>query len=118
MVNLFSISIGDQFWLKGNAAGGAGIKTANKCYQTIQGFISCILPNIYVFAGIILFILLLVGGIGIIKSANGGSEEDLKKGQQAITSALIGFLLIFASYWIIQLIQIISGVKIFNQVGL
>ncbi|MFH1840548.1 MAG: hypothetical protein ABH807_00080 [Candidatus Shapirobacteria bacterium] len=114
---MLAVNIGENFWLNLNpAGGGVGItQQPQGCFDSIGNLISCILPNIYVFAGIILFILMIIGGIGVIKSANGGSEEDLKKGQQAITSALQGFLIIFVSYWIIQLVQIITGLQIFNN---
>ena len=49
--------------------------------------------------------------------AKGGITVDPKKlsqGQKAITSAVIGFLIIFASYWIIKLVEVITGLNIFN----
>jgi hypothetical protein len=133
-MSLWAVNIGQNFWLNkpgvgitqqaqqcvwlplppGHPGVPAGVPICKDCFASIGDLISCILPNIYVFAGVILFVLMIVGGIGVIKSANGGNEEDLKKGQQAITSALIGFLLIFVSYWIIQLVQIITGVQIFT----
>jgi hypothetical protein len=71
-----------------------------------------------VVSGVIFFVLMIIGGIGVIRGAGSGNEEDLKKGQKAITSALLGFLIIFVSYWIIQLVQIITGTEIFNNPSL
>ena len=99
--------IGDEFWLKPNQS--IGSKTV---FQTLNSFVSAVLPNIYIIAGIILFIYLLIGGIGFIKSAGQENTEGLKKAQQTITTALVGFLIIFASYWIIQLIEIVTGLNI------
>jgi hypothetical protein len=48
-----------------------------------------------------------------ISSAGKGESESTKKGSQAIAAALIGFLIIFASYWIIQLVETITGLTIF-----
>lgn len=135
---LWLVNIGEQFWLNPKGGGGGvgiaqqaqvcvpvprvpavvGAKICKSCFDSIGNLISCVLPNIYIFAGVILFVLMIVGGIGIIKSAHGGNEEGLKKGQQAVTSALIGFLLIFVSYWIIQLVQIITGTQVFNNLTL
>ena len=42
------------------------------------------------------------------------NPEKAKKGKQAITAALIGFMIIFCSYWIIKIIEIITGVSILN----
>jgi len=72
--------------------------------------LSKILPNVYIITGLILFFFLLMGGFTIITSA--GSPEKKQEGQKTITNALIGFLIIFASYWIIQIIQVITGVPI------
>jgi len=107
---LAKVNIGEEFWLKKNS--GIGDKPA---YQSIGSFISAILPNIYVIAGVILFLLMVFGGFTYIKSAGSSDEEGVKKGQQAITAALVGFLIIFASYWIIQLIEIITGIQIFGS---
>jgi len=109
-VNQLAFNIGDEFWLKPNKA-----ITGVPAYQSFGGFISAVLPNVYVIAGIILFVLLLAGGIMVISSAGKGESDSTKKGSQAITAALLGFLIIFASYWIIQLIEILTGVNIFQS---
>lgn len=114
MKQLAQVNIGDEFWLK--ATPGTGI-AHNSAYQSLGGFISAVLPNVYVIAGIILFILLLGGGIMIIASAGKGESDSTKKGSQAITAALIGFLIIFASYWIIQIVEVITGIDIFKFTG-
>lgn len=76
---------------------------------SITGFISQVLPNVYVIAGVILFFLLVGGGLVFIISAGQENPEGAAKGKQAITAALMGFLIIFASYWIMQIIQVITG---------
>lgn len=73
-------------------------------------WISEILPNVFVVASLILFAYLVFGGFIIITSA--GSSDQVQKGQQAVTNAIIGFIIIFASYWIIQIIQVLTGVPI------
>jgi hypothetical protein len=77
---------------------------------TLGGIISNILPNIYILAGIILFFLLVAGGLMFLISAGQENPEGAAKGGQAVTAALIGFLIIFASYWIIQIIKVITGI--------
>ena len=106
----YMIDLGQNFWLKDKTPIGQ-----SSTYQSLGAFISAVLPNVYVVAGIILFFLMIFGGITYIKNAGSGDEEGIKKGQQALTAALIGFLIIFLSYWIIQLIEIITGLKIFGS---
>ena len=80
-----------------------------------QGFlnwISLILPNIFILAAFILFLYLFFGGFLII--TGGDNEKQIDSGKQALTNAIIGFGIIFASYWIIQIIQIMTGIPILN----
>jgi len=81
-------------------------------------FISRILPNIYVIAGVILFFLLIGGGLMFIISSGQQNPEGASKGMQAVTAALLGFLIIFASYWIMQIIQFITGINLGFNLGL
>lgn len=104
-----ALEIGKEFWLKPKA----GI-TGTPAYQSLGGFISAVLPNVYIIAGVILFVLLIIGGITTIAGAGKGDQEATKKGQKAITAALLGFLIIFASYWIIQIIEVVTGIEIFK----
>jgi hypothetical protein len=103
------VDIGKEFWLRH----GLGISNVEQ-YKTLGGIVSILLKNAYIIAGVLLFGLLLFGGFGIIMGAGGGDPKKTAQGQQAVTSALIGFLIIFASYWIIQIIQVITGMQIFK----
>lgn len=109
MSELLAVEIGKELIV--NPTGG--IENAGQ-FSTPGALISILLKNIYVLAGIMLFVLLIVGGISMISSAGGGDAKKTAQGQKAITSAVIGFLLIFASYWIIQIIQYITGLEILN----
>ena len=74
--------------------------------------VSIILSNTMVVAGIILLFLLIFGGISMIMGAGQDNPEAAAKGKQAATSAVIGFIIIFAAYWIIQIIETITGLNI------
>ena len=81
-------------------------------FKSIGDLISTLLPNIYLIAGIILFVLLIAGGLGIIVNAGKGDKNGVAKGGQLLTAALIGFLVIIGSYWIIQIISTVTGLNI------
>lgn len=106
-----AFNLGEQFWLKPEAGIGEAAG-----YSSLGKLISAILPNVYIIAGIILFILLIGGGFMFIVGAGSDNPEQAKKGRQAITAALAGFGVIFASYWIIQIIETVTGVKILNPI--
>jgi hypothetical protein len=81
--------------------------------EEVGPLISRFINIAFIAAGIILLFFFIVGGIGLISGAGGDNPEQLEKGKKAVTSALIGFVVVFAAYWIVQLIQIITGVSIF-----
>ena len=80
-------------------------------------FVSVILFNAIAIASIILLFLLVFGGISMIIGAGQSNPESTAKGKKAITSALIGFLIIFTAYWIIQIVGRIAGLNIIDPPG-
>ncbi len=85
---------------------GTGFKFENK---TLADIISDLLPYIYVIAGLILLINLISGGIELMTSA--GNADKTKSGFGKITGSLIGFLIIFISYFAAKIAETILGVK-------
>lgn len=79
-------------------------------YSSIGAIISSIVPVIFAIAGIILFVMFIMAGFTLLTA--GGSADKIKQGSAMMTSALIGFVIIFLAYWIMQIIQIIFGVKL------
>lgn len=61
-------------------------------------------------AGMILFFMLLWGGFEILVGSAG--KKSLDAGKQRITAAFVGFILLFVSYWIMQILEIIFGISI------
>ena len=82
-----------------------------KTFPTLGDLVNVLVRNIFVVAGVLLFLLLIFGGFQVIVKA-GNEPEEAAKGKNAMTAALIGFALIFAAYWIAQILQIIFGVGI------
>lgn len=80
-------------------------------FPTLGGLVNVLIKNIMVLAGVLLFLLLIFGGLKFIISAGGGDEQGVSKAKNAITAAIIGFALIFAAYWIVQIIAYITGVS-------
>ena len=76
--------------------------------------VSSLLSNVYVLTGLIFFAFIIYGGMHIIFSGDRDRVENLAKSQKVITAALVGFLIIFASYWIIQIISYVTGFDILN----
>jgi hypothetical protein len=80
----------------------------------IADFVSIILSNAVAIAGVMLLFLLIFGGISIMIGSGSGNKEDIGKGKKAVTAAVAGFLIIFCAYWIIRIVEIITGYAILN----
>jgi hypothetical protein len=61
-------------------------------------------------AGLILFFTLIAGGFQLLTAA--GNEETIQKAQKKITAAIIGFVILFVSFWLMKLLQFIFGFKV------
>ncbi len=107
LMKQLAVDIGKQFWIRP----GQGIESQAQ-FQSIGNLISAILPNVYVIASLILLIFLIFGGITVIVGAGKGNAEQAEKGKKILTNTLIGFLVIFAGYWIMQILGIITGLPI------
>ena len=103
-----AFDIGTQLFLK---EGGNPIGTTYDPTKGLFPVFWVIIKNIYILTGIVLFIMIVVGGVGMI--ANAGNSEKQKQSSQTITSAVIGYLIMFAAYWIVKIIEIITGKIIF-----
>jgi hypothetical protein len=98
-------NLGDRLFFQGS--------TATSQYSSTSSLINNILPNVYIAGGLIIFIMIVMGGFTII--ANSGNPDKIAGGTKTITSAIIGLVVLFASYWIIQIIQVLTGVPILNS---
>ena len=74
--------------------------------EVVMGFI----PILMSLVGIILFLMLVAGGFSMLTAV--GNPDKVKKGQALIANALIGFVIIFVAYWIMQILQIVFGVDL------
>lgn len=72
--------------------------------------ITALLPYIFAIAGIILFGFIIAGGFAIFTS--GGNADKINAGKEKILHAVIGYALLFASYWIAQILEVIFNIPI------
>lgn len=103
MKELVAVDIGKQFF---------GSSDGPRNLTDVGSIISVVIQGAMGLAGIILLLLLLGGGIAIISAAGKSDPEQMAKGKKAISSALIGFIIVFAAYWIVQLIELWTGINI------
>lgn len=80
-------------------------------FEDIGSLISVIIPNAFVLAGVITFVLLVLAGFGMIAAAGSGDTKKLESGKKTITGAVIGLIVIVGSLWIITIIQTLTGLN-------
>jgi hypothetical protein len=86
-----------------NISGGGGTS------PTIGGILSTAIPLIFAFAGLGLLIMLISSGYTFLTSA--GDAKNMEKGKQQLTFAIVGFLIVFAAYWVVQLTGAMFGLQ-------
>lgn len=83
-------------------------QTVGDVYSSPAFLVNLIVRNLFVIGGIILLVMIVYAGFLFISKGTKGQEEA----KNIVTSALAGFLLMFAAFWILQLIRIITGADI------
>ncbi len=84
--------------------------------RTIGDLVSLFLNASFVIAGILVLVLFLVGGFSIIAGAGNENPEAAQKGKGAITAAITGFVIIFVAYWIVRIIEIMTGANFITNI--
>ena len=77
-------------------------------YRTLGELISTFLPKILIFAGVIFFLMTVVAGLGVIAGAGQEDPQAKERAKAFFTNALIGLVIIFTSYWVVQLISFMT----------
>jgi len=77
---------------------------------TVPNIVSGAIRLILVVAALVAFVFLIIGGIRWVTS--GGDKEKTARAQQTLTAALVGLVIVFASWAIIKLIETFFGIQI------
>ena len=77
----------------------------SKNFTNLASVVNNAIPVVFSIAGILLLLYLIWGGFDFLTSMGDPKKADSARGK--ITNALLGFLLIFAAYWIVQIINFV-----------
>jgi len=77
---------------------------------TVNGMVSGAISLVLIVVSLVFFFILVVGGLKWITS--GGDEKKVAAARAGITSALIGLVIVFASWAIMKLIETLFGISI------
>lgn len=74
------------------------------------GVVSRLIVFAFPLAGLLLFVMLVWGGFEML--AMSATQKSMDAGRQRVTAALVGFFLLFISFWIMRIIEVIFGVAV------
>lgn len=97
-----------------NLRGPTGFKFES---GNIGDIVTTVLNYAFTFAGIGLLIFFIYGGFQLFLSA--GDPKKVSEGKTTITNALVGFVIVFVAFWIVQLISRLLGLNsLFGGAGI
>lgn len=76
---------------------------------TLGSIIASAIPWIFTIAGMLLLVYLIFGGLQLMLSQ--GDPKNAAAAKSHITNALVGFIIIFVAFWVVQLLGLILGLK-------
>lgn len=80
----------------------------------VGDIVSALILYLFPIAGLLLLLYLLYGGFRWMTS--GGDPKALAQARSAVTTALIGFVIVFISFWVVQLVGLILGIDAITAV--
>jgi len=72
-------------------------------FTNLASLVNNALPFVFAIAGMILLGYLIWGGFDYLTSL--GDPKKAEAGKNKITSAILGFLIIFVAFWLVQIVQ-------------
>ena len=76
--------------------------------------ISSLLKYLFAGAGLLLLLFLIYGGLSLMLSR--GDPKAVQSAKDKITGALVGFIIVFVSYWLVQIVGTILGIEAIQTV--
>lgn len=80
--------------------------------KSLGEVITSLLPYVLTIAGLLMLGNIIYGGFTLMTA--GGDPAASKKGYGSIQFGIIGFLLVFVSFFVVQLVEVLLGVSILN----
>ena len=84
-------------------------------FNSFGSIVSVVVKNAFVLAGIISFILLIIGGFGVIMGAGSGDSKQMEQAKKSVTGAVTGLIIVVTSVLVVQLIATVTGSTVLKQ---
>jgi hypothetical protein len=111
-LDIFAGPNSEDFKLLNPIANFSTDAAARASFTSPGGIISRVLLFAFPIAGLILFVMLVIAGFQIVAGAASSGSKSIDAGKQRASNALLGFVLLFVAYWVMQIIETIFGITI------
>lgn len=81
------------------------LKTVKEVYTSPSVIVNVLVKLGFIVAGIIVFFLMIFAGFQYITGGTKGAEQA----KTMMETVLIGFIVMFAAFWIVQIIKVVTG---------
>ena len=86
-----------------------GVPGFNFAGDTLGSLVSALLTYVLPLAGLILLLYLIMSGFQFMTSS--GDPKAMEGAKQKLTNAVIGFVIVFGAYWLVQIVAGILGLE-------
>ena len=107
-----SIALAEDITILPQDAGAAKFSKLGTGTLTFSRVISFGITMLLIFASLLFFFMLVIGGIRWIMS--GGEKANVENARKQITNALIGLAIVFVAWAIVRLVGTVFGIEILN----
>lgn len=102
--------------LLNNTAGNNGANLVKNRYSSIAAIVNLVIKYLFLAGGVVFFALILISGYKLVFL--GDKQKALSDVKKNLTTGVLGLLIMFAVFWIIRVIETITGLSILGTFGL
>jgi len=92
----YAVDIGEKWPLKEN-------------FDNLGSLVSFIVPKILIIGSVVFFVMIVLAGLTMISKAGSADAQASEKAKNFLTYSILGLIIMFGAYWILQIINYITG---------
>ncbi len=86
-----------------------------RAFSDLSKLYNPVIFSLYTVGGIVTFFALMYGGFCYIMGAGQADQKKIEQGQQVMTWSLVGLAVLMSTFWILQIIEKVTGAQIINS---
>ena len=79
-------------------------------HRDLGDLLEMVIGAVFTFTGVLLLLYLILGGITYLTA--GGDDKRVGEAKKMLTNAVVGMLIVFTSFWIIRIVEVVFGLVI------